>query len=336
VRLEPGVDPGPVRDRLRAAYQSLQDRAKKGSDRRDSGMSRWTTSYDKLLMEPAAAGFSGMQKNYRLSLTALGMLVGLVLLIACANVANLMTAQAAARAREMAVRIAIGAGRWRLIEMALVESAMLSVPAAALSALFAWWSAPFVVDRINPPDDPARLSLPVDWRVFTFGVAITLAVTLLLGLAPALQKSAIQPAGALKGGADSHSRRRLMHVLIAVQAAFCFLVLFVGGLFVATFDRLSTQPTGFSSERLLTLDVVKQHDAQHAPAIAWEQVAENLRGVPGVERVAVAEWALMDGWGYKRSPVSVSGVPPTPGVDTWFIGVSPGWLDTMKIPLLNG
>ena len=103
------------------------------------------------------------------------MLVALVLLIACANVANLMTAQAAARAREMALRVSIGAGRWRLVQLVLVESAWLAFLAAALGALFAWWSAPFVVGMINPPDNPARLSLPADWRVLGFGLALTLA-----------------------------------------------------------------------------------------------------------------------------------------------------------------
>src|SRR5204863_1130898 len=155
---------------------------------------------ERLLLEPAAAGRSNMQRDYRLSLTALGILVALVLLIACANVANLMTAQAAARAREMALRISIGAGRWRLVQMVLVESAWLGFLAAAIGGLFAWWAAPFVAGRINPPDNPARLLLPADWRVLGFGMALALGVTCLFGLAPALRASAIQPASALKGG----------------------------------------------------------------------------------------------------------------------------------------
>ena len=87
-----------------------------------------------------------------------------------AYVANLMMAQAAVRAREMALRISIGAGRWRLIQMVLLESTMLSLPSAALGALFAWWSAPFVVGRISPADNPARLILAADWRIFAFGI----------------------------------------------------------------------------------------------------------------------------------------------------------------------
>src|SRR4029077_13794416 len=126
---------------------------------------------------------------------------------------------------------------WRLVQLVLVESAMLAFLAAAMGGLFAWWSAPFVVSRINPPDNPARLSLPADWRVAGFGLALALGVTLLFGLAPALRASSVRPASAIKGGEDPHSRGRLMHALIAAQVAFCFLVLFLAGLFVATFER---------------------------------------------------------------------------------------------------
>ena len=152
-----------------------------------------------LLLEPRRAGASGMQQDYRRSLLALGVLVALVLLIACANVANLMTAQAAARAREMALRVSIGAGRWRLVQLVLVESALARRSWRRRSAaLFAWWAAPFVVGMINPPDNPARLALPADWRVLGFGLALTSGVTLLFGLAPALRASAVKPASALK------------------------------------------------------------------------------------------------------------------------------------------
>src|SRR5205807_8144305 len=132
---------------------------------------------------------SNLQRDYRSALAALGLLVALVLLIACANVANLMTAQAAARAREMALRVSIGAGRWRLVQLVLVESAWLAFLATAIGALFAWWSAPFVVGMINPSAYPTRLVLPVDWRVLGFGLALACGVTVLFGLTPALRAS---------------------------------------------------------------------------------------------------------------------------------------------------
>ena len=116
-----------------------------------------------------------MQKNYRTSLAALGVLVVLVLLIACANVANLMTAQAAARTREMALRVSIGAGRWRLGQLVLVEAAIIGLFASAVGWCFAQWSAPLVLARVNPPDNPARLSLAMDWRVLAFAAGLTLS-----------------------------------------------------------------------------------------------------------------------------------------------------------------
>ncbi|MCU1261973.1 MAG: hypothetical protein JWO80_4858, partial [Bryobacterales bacterium] len=329
-RLKPGAAVEPVRARLHATSYAFEERRAKGF----SGMTQ--ESIKKFLaptvaMEPAAAGFSGLQKDYRRSLAALGLLVSLVLLIACANVANLMTAQAAARAREMALRVSIGAGPWRLVQLVLVESALMALLAAAMGGLFAWWSAPFVVSRINPPDNPAHLSLPADWRVLGFGLALTVAVMFLFGLAPALRASAVRPASALKGGADPHARRRLMNALIGIQVAFCFLVLFVAGLFAATFERLSNRPIGFSTERLLTLDAVAQRSQ---PPVFWEQVAERLRTSPGVQTVALAGWPLLGG-GAWNGFISVNGAPPGP-VLAYFLSVSPGWADAMKIPFIGG
>src|SRR5262249_54096877 len=149
----------------------------------------------------------------------------------------------------------IGAGRARLVQLVLVEAAMLAMLAAATGALFAWWSAPLVAGRITFRNSPVRLNLPADWRVAAFGLALMLAATILFGLAPALRASTVKPATALKGGDRPHFRGRLMQVLVAAQAAFCFLVLYAGGLFVATFERLSHQPTGFAAERLLALEV---------------------------------------------------------------------------------
>jgi predicted permease len=252
-------------------------------------------------------------------------------LIACANVANLLTGQAAARAREMALRVSIGAGRARLTQLVLVESALVATLATAVGSLFAWWAAPYVVDRINPPDDPARLLLPLDWRVFAFGAALTVGVTFLFGLLPALRASATQPVSALKGGDDPHAKRRLMNWMIALQVAFCCVVLFVAGLLVSSFDRLANQPTGFSRERLLALDVEAR--PSQAP-VYWDQVADHLKDLSGIEHVALAGWPLLSGWG-SNGFISVNDA--TPGDrQAYFLNVSPGWLETMQIPLIDG
>jgi predicted permease len=284
-----------------------------------------------LVLSPAGAGISDLQKEYRRLLGALGLMVALVLFIACVNVSNMMTAQAAARAQEMALRISIGAGRRRLIQLILVQSALLSVLSAALAGFFAAWSAPFVLGLVNPPDNPARLDLPADWRVLLFGLGLMIAIVLVLGLLPALRASSVRPVAALKGGKDPHSPRRLMRGAIALQVAFCVLVLFLSSLFVTSFQRLQNRPLGFSTDRLLLLQTVA---GKGQLPIVWNQTAEALRAVPGVDSVAISGWPLL-GRIKINSDISINGAPPSP-TPAFFLNVSPGWLSTMKIPLLSG
>jgi hypothetical protein len=152
------------------------------------------------------------------------------------------------------------------------------------------------------------MALPADWRVFAFGLLLTLGVTFLFGLAPSLRASSVNPIRALKGGEDPRSRRRFMHALIAVQVAFCFLVVFVAGLFAATFNRLIHQPAGFSTERLLNLDAVSE---SALPAVYWDQVAEHLREVPGVELATLAGWPVLDGYSYMFNAITIHDGPPS-------------------------
>ena len=328
--IKPGADLEPLRARLSAInlnFETERSKTWKG----ESAQSIANFLNQKLLLEPAASGVSNMQDDYRRALAWLGVMVGLVLLIACANVANLMTALAAARAREMALRVSIGAGRLRLVQMVLVESAMLALAAALLGAAFAWWSAPLVVRLISTPDNPAHLILPADWRVLGFGVTLIAGVTVLFGLVPAVRASAVKPVSALKGGDDPHARRRLMHGMIAAQVAFCFLVVFVAGLFVATFHRLAHRPVGFDATRLMLLETVAP---KGRPPQAWAQVAESLRALPGVRGVAESGWPMLS-TGSWNGEIAVSGGPPS---NDWgyFLSVSPGWFETMRMPLIAG
>src|SRR5262249_17060263 len=126
-------------------------------------------------------------------------------------------------------------------------------------------------------------------------------------------------------------RQTLMHSMIAAQIAFCFLVLFVTGLFVATFERLSNKPTGFSAERLLLLETTSRTPQ---PAAYWDQVEDHLRGMPGTERVSQALWPLLSGSAWNDS-ISVNGEPPSVDL-AYFLNVSPGFFDTMRIPMIAG
>jgi putative ABC transport system permease protein len=331
VLVNPGTALEPLRQKLSAISRAFEQQ--RAEEFTGAAMIFFQKVIDAtLLIEPAGAGVSSLQDEYRKALGILGVLVALVLLIACANVANLKVAQSATRSREMALRVAIGAGRARLVQMLLVENAMLAVLAASLGALFAWRSAPLVVTMIQSSDNPMRLLLYMDWRVLGFGLALLFCVLLLFGVLPALRTSAVKPVSALKGGDDDpHSRRRLMHGMIAAQVAFCFLVIFMSGLFVRTFESLSNKPLGFSPKKILLLDVVTQ---QGQPPVVWDQVADKLRSVPGVERVSIASSPLLSGAAWSNF-VSVGGATPSPIV-TYLLAISPGWSETMKIPLLEG
>jgi predicted permease len=322
VHLKPGVSVALVREKLRPIFRAfVEERAK---------LSVNPLRDQRLEVNHVSAGVSGLQRRYRTALLVLGGLVMLVLLISCANVANLMTAQATARQREMALRVSIGAGRWRLVQLVVIECSWLALFAAAIGACFGAWAAPLVVGMIGTPENAVRLMLPADWRVLGFGVAIALGCTILFGLAPALRASRVKPVSALKGGSP-HLRASMMRLLIASQVAFCVLVVFAAGLFIATSDRLSHQHTGFAAERLLTVETVTPQP-QAEPL--WSQVADSLRAVPGVEAVALCEWPLLTG-GSWNGFISVNGAAPGPAA-SYFLSVSPEWRELMKIPLLEG
>jgi putative ABC transport system permease protein len=329
-RVKLGTPMAPLRDKLQSAAHGffveqlgrmpgLQEQMKQAFMNRD------------VALAPAPAGSSYFQTANRRPLAALFVLSLLVLLIACANVANLVTAQTAARERELALRVSIGGGRRRLVQLVLAESAWIGAAAAMFGAAFAWWAAPRVVSMINPPNDPARLALPADWRVLGFLIAAAFLMTALFGLAPAMRASKVDPASALKGGEDPHARRRTMHVLIALQVGCCVFVVFTAGLFVMTFQRLAHKPTGFSSDRILTIAATA---SQPRPSQAWHNALEDLARQPGVASAALAGWPLLDGTNWVNS-VALPGAPPSQ-MFAHALRVSPAWATTMRVPILEG
>jgi predicted permease len=327
------VNPGQPLEPLRARLDAINMAFERGRAKGFKGMSQQSIDqylHQRVELLPASSGVSRLQTNYRQALVWLGALILLVLLIACVNVANLMTALAAARAQEMALRVSIGAGRWRLVQMVMIESAMLSCMASGLGALLAWRGAPLVLSMISSTDDPVRLIMAADWRVLGFAIALTVGVMLLFGLLPALRASSVQPVSAMKGGDDPYARRRMMHVMIAAQVAFCFLVVFTAGMFVTTLERLERLPLGFSPKGLLLLESVAPHGA--LPQV-WSQIADMLQAKPGVEKVAESGWPMMAGsW---NDAVAINGGPPSVEM-AYFLTVSPGWLQTMQMRMIAG
>ena len=328
--VDPGKPLAPIEQQVEALHRNFErDRTKDLQQMPKAMLDKLLQ--EKVFMRPASSGVSELQSQYKRALGALGILVALVLLIACTNVANLMTAQAAARAQEMALRVSIGAGRRRLVQLVSAESALLAGASALVGGLFAAWSAPFVMSRIDTPNTPAHLDLPADWRVSLFALALLVFVMLLFGLLPALRASAVRPISALKGSDNPHARRRLMHGMIAAQVAFCFLVVFFAGLFVSSFQRLARQPLGFQADNLLQLETVTY---KPQPAAIWEQVAASLHSISGVESSAISGWPLLEGGAWSNF-IAIHGAPMGT-ISAYYMSISPGWLQAMKIEQLRG
>ncbi len=325
----PGVRVEEVRALLQMQFRvDVLARAKKfPSDTPQSRIDAFLTQH--LDLQAAGAGVSATQKAFRRPLWILAALATLLLLIACGNVANLLLARAMSRRTEMSLRVSIGAGRGRLLQLLLVESALLALFSCVAGALFAAWAAPVVVAMLGSTDQPIRLVLPVDRRMLVVACALTTAVTVLFGLAPALRASAVRPVGALRD--RDRSQRRLSGFLLCAQMALCVFLLFGASLFLGTFKRLLEKPLGFAPQDLMHIIV---EGRTKLGSTKWEQLAATLHGTPGVESVAVAGWAPLTGnrW---RSSVTIDGRSSEPNAPNW-VTVSPGYFATMKTPVIEG
>jgi putative ABC transport system permease protein len=288
-----------------------------------------------LLLRSAANGPSPLRRQFERSLWILAAIATLVLLIAGSNVANLFLARTAAREREMALRLSIGASRSRLIQQMLIESALVASTACALGLLFAGFAGPAVVGMLTPADDPVYLDLQTDWRLLGFAGSLTLVTTALFGIVPALRASSVTPLTALKaGGARSSGRVGVMRPFVAAQVAFGLVVLFVGSLLVLSFARLSGVNPGFATSDvlLLSLEAVGRTDANQQRTDLF-QVLERLRGVPGVQAVSAAESGVLGrAWTHNLL------VPGTQNetIEATMSPVTQEFFATMNIPVLAG
>jgi putative ABC transport system permease protein len=284
----------------------------------------------KLDLEPAKAGFSGVQRLYRRPLTVLGFVVFLVLLIACVNVANLMVGRAQTRSKELALRVSIGAGRLRLIQIVIVEAALIGIVACILGSLFAGWAAPFIVREISSASTPIAISLTYDWRISAFSAVLVFFATLWFGSISALRLRRIDPAAALRG-TTKPAGCRSMNFLMGAQVAFCVLVIFVTTLFAVSFHRLTSRPIGFDPDHLINLDVTTR---QELPLSHWEHTRDELQNMTGVSSAAISTWPLLNGAWWSEH-ISFEGTPSL-SQEAYFLAISPNWPETMRIPLISG
>jgi putative ABC transport system permease protein len=281
--------------------------------------------------------------EYRAPLLVLLGAVGFVLLIACANVANLLLARAASRSKEMAIRTALGAGRLRIARQLLTESLLLALAGGGLGLLLAVWGVDALV-RLSPANVPRLSETSLDARVLVFTFAVSLLTGVVFGLVPALQASKTDLAGSLKeggrGGTSGAARSRLRSLLVVAEVALSLVLLIGAGLFLRSFARLLGTDPGYSPERVLALTVAldtKKYTDGDSRAEFFGRAVEAVRAVPGVEAAAVTR-LLPLGNRDTFDTFEIAGRPSPPGERraARFYAVSPDYFRVMSIPVLRG
>jgi predicted permease len=331
-RLKPGQSLDAAIQTIRAVQPQIREATAPGWD----GYLK-----DPLTLLPAASGDSALRRRYERPLVIIMIIVALVLVIACANIANLLLARATARRHELSVRLALGASRWRLARQLLTESVLLSGIGAVFGLVVARWGSRLLVGQLSTQTNHVFLNLSIDWRVLAFTIGVTAATVLLFGTAPAFRAADIQPMEAIKehGRSAGGGRAGLAGGLVVAQVALSLVLVVAAGLFARTFASLANLHLGFEPERVLVVTVNAQR-AQIAPTdriATYERVRESVRAVPGVAEAALSVITPVSGQGWNNS-VDVSGAAPLPGRQsmTFMNGVTPEWFATFGTPIVAG
>src|SRR5262245_53166080 len=296
----------------------------------------------KLKTLPAGTGVSTMRRDYETPLWLLLATTGLVLLIACANLANLMLARATAREREIAVRLAIGASRGRIVRQLLAESLLLSVIGAAGGLFIARWLSATLVGFLRTESNQVFLALPTDWRVFAFTGALGVATCVIFGLTPAIRATSTEPGSAMKAGSrgstDSRERFGLRRGLVIAQVALS-LVLVVGALlFVRSLRNLMVLDAGFRQDGVLVVNVDLRGAGVPVEArrAMFDDLTNRVRAIPGVDLAAEAFIVPVSGSGWNNTIVIDGKAYSERNKVVNFNAVGPGYFKTMATPLLAG
>ncbi|HYP13896.1 MAG TPA: ABC transporter permease, partial [Bryobacteraceae bacterium] len=297
-----------------------------------------------LLLEKAATGYSGLRNNFSKALIVLMCMVGLVLLITCANVANLLIARAFARQKEIAVRLSIGASRLQLVRQLLVESMVLSLTGGVAGIILAVVMTRGLLALVPSENNPLLIRPEPDLRILAFTLALTLLTGIVFGLLPALRASRPDLWSTLKDTVGSIAGRGgslfLRKGLVAAQVALSFLLLFGAGLFVRSLQNLKTTDTGFEEmNNLITFQLSPALNGYDAPRVVhfYNELLQNIRAVPGIKSAALAAVPVLHGWEWDSS-ITVEGHRAKDGEDmqAFMNGLSPGYFSTMGIPLIDG
>ncbi|MBI2685773.1 MAG: ABC transporter permease [Acidobacteria bacterium] len=291
-----------------------------------------------LLLNPGAAGLGSLRREYSKPLYVLLAMVGLILATTCANIANLLLARAAARSREMAVRLSLGAGRFRVVRQLLTESVMLASLGGAFGVLFAIWGAQSLTFLFSKGQENFTLHAELNWNVLGVTAALSVVCGLLFGLVPAIQSTRPDVMPALKNGRGGGPRRRTQQVLVVAQIAMSFLILFAAGLFVRTLDNLHSVQLGYARENILLFSLNARQAGHRDPEIAtfYTDLRKRFEAIPGVNSASLSHSSILSSG---RARATIKGVMKI-GVVTIdgarVLGAGPRFLTTMQIPILAG
>ena len=291
---------------------------------------------------PASKGDSFLRTQFANPLLVLTAVVGLVLLIACANVANLMIARATARQKEIAVRLALGASRSRIISQLLVESLTLAFAGGLAGLLLAVWMDRALLNFLPAGDAPLTISTTPDWRILAFNLGVSLLTGVIFGLAPALQSTRPQLAGTLKdqvGSIAGGTSVGLRKTLVAAQVTLSLLLLIGAGLFIRSLANLKDLDPGFRTANLIgfAMDPPMNGYKQERSLDFYRQLREQLDAIPGVESSSLAVMAVLAGDEWDSS-MAVEGFQHKPSdmPDPHMQFISPDYFKTMVVPILLG
>jgi predicted permease len=299
---------------------------------------------DAFLLVPASAGTSDLRRQYSRAVVTILVIAALVLLIACANIANLMMARGTARGRELSVRVALGAPRRRLIQQLFVESVVLAAMGAAAGLLLAVWASGMLVTQMSTWFERVTLDVSLDARVVFFTVAVSLVTAVLFGTVPALRASLVSPLDAMKhaGGVDRRHRRLfpMRSGLVVTQVALSLVLVIAAGLFIRTFERLVVLPLGFESDRALIVDVnASGTEAGTGSRVGlYQRLATEIDALPGVTHAAASLNTPANRGVLLVTQYLVQGAPdPQPSERDAIVNfVTPGWFEVYGIPIRDG
>jgi predicted permease len=331
-RLRRGVSPGQAETVVSGVFQRYIDEP----------ASRWVRdspgdSFHLARLQPAAKGIDDLRRKFSTPLRVLFAIVALVLVVACANTSSLLLAKAAARQKEIAVRLSLGVSRAGLVRQLLTESLCLAFAGGAVGLLLSVWTSGLLLRLIAVGRYPVQIDASPNGRVLAFTAAAAILCGIVFGLAPALQALRVDTNTALKGPNQGGSRFAAGKMIVAAQVAVCFLLLTTAALLMRTFEKLQNADLGFDRSNLLLADL----DAKGTPLTekeavpVFEEVLRRIASLPDVRAVSLSDTSPMSTSGNQRR-ITVPGYSSPKPVALWATEVSPDYFETFGIRLVRG